>query len=65
MIKIIKNILFIFLTLFSVSYILLVVYAYLPYEEIPINELAESEDRFIIIEENQIRYRVFGEQISR
>ena len=62
MIKIIKNILFIFLTLFSVSYILLMVYAYLPYEEIPINELAESEDRFIIIEENQMRYRVFGEQ---
>lgn len=61
MIKILKNILFSFLILFGIAYISLIVYAYLPYEEIPIKELASDNDKFISIEERKIRYRISGE----
>ena len=61
MIKILKNILFSFLILFGIAYISLIVYAYLPYEEIPIKELASANDKFISIEEREIRYRISGE----
>ena len=61
LIKILKNILFSFLILFGIAYISLIVYAYLPYEEIPIKELASDSDKFISIEEREIRYRISGE----
>ena len=61
LIKTLKAILLSVLILFSITYIALIVYAYLPYEEIPINELASDNDRFISIEERNIRYRISGE----
>ena len=61
MIKILKNILFSFLILFGIAYISLIVYAYLPDEEMPIKELASDNDKFISIEEREIRYRISGE----
>tara|TARA_B110000438_G_scaffold299204_1_gene348923 strand:- start:280 stop:1239 length:960 start_codon:yes stop_codon:yes gene_type:complete len=61
LIKTLKAILLSVLILFSITYIALIVYAYLPYEEIPINKLASDNDRFISIEERNIRYRISGE----
>jgi len=45
------------LVLVILGYGALVIYAYLPLEEIPINELATEEDFFIKVSGHDIRYR--------
>ena len=42
-------------------YLGLIIYAYLPYEEVPLAELATPMDQFIAVDGKLIRYRDYGD----
>ena len=46
---------------FGLCYLGLIIYAYLPYEEVPLAELATPMDQFIEVDGKQIRYRDYSE----
>ena len=48
-----------------VIYIALVVITYLPYDEVPRNELVHTEDQFVGIRGVSVRYRSYGNPASR
>lgn len=47
-------------TLLVLAYVVLVVLAYLPYEEVPRSELVGSEDQFVSVRGVSVRYRSYG-----
>ena len=50
--------------LFGLFYLGLIIYAYLPYDEVPVAELATPLDHFIEIDGKKIRYRVYSDGYS-
>lgn len=50
--------------LFGLCYLGLIIYAYLPYDEVPVAELATPLDHFIEIDGKKIRYRVYSDGYS-
>ena len=50
--------------LFGLCYLGLIIYAYLPYDEVPVAELATPLDHFIEVDGKKIRYRVYSDGYS-
>ena len=60
--NIIRKLFIAVVALLVISYVGMVIYAYLPFgENIPIAELAQPEDNFVDVDGINIRYRTWGE----
>ena len=59
--RVIKKFFAFLCALFGLCYLGLIIYAYLPYEEVPLAELATPMDQFIAVDGKQIRYRDYGD----